>query len=380
MAVTPSADMTLQRSSRDPEAVRGRLSAWLADELSPRAKPEVELLAGIESNGMSSETVVLDVHRLKHGERVTKKYVARVAPAPEDLPVFPAYRLGDQFHAMRLARGLTDVPVPKVSHLEATGSVLGTPCFLMKRVDGVVPPDVLPYTFGDNWLFDASPEDRARLQRTSVEVLTKLHAIPDAATTFAFLDPAVTGHGGQTLPARILTKTKAWYDFAVEADANHARSPLVERGLAWLAAHLPAETEPVLAWGDARVGNMMYRDFEPVAVLDWEMASLGAREMDLAWMVFGHQVFQGIADMMGLPGLPDFLRADDVVATYEELSGVKVGDLTWWTLLAAVEWGCVFLRTSARQVHFGETERPEDPESVFYHRALLEGLLDEVGA
>lgn len=371
------ADMTLQRSSRDQAAVHDRLEEWLASVLPPGADPAVTLHEGIHTNGMSSETVLLDVEATEDGERRSRAYVARVAPAPEDLPVFPSYRLADQYDAMRLAAELTDVPVPAVRWLEPTGEVLGTPFFLMDRVDGAVPPDVLPYTFGDNWLFDADVAQQQALQRRSVEVLARLHGVPDAAGRFGFLDPAVAGHDGPTPLARNLAKTRAWYDYAA---SGFAPSPLLERGFAWLAAHLPAEGEPVLCWGDSRVGNVMYRDFTPAAVLDWEMATLGPREMDLAWMVFAHRVFQEIAEVMGLPGMPDFLRADDVRATYAEVTGVEVGELTWHQLHAAVQWGCVFLRTSARQIHFGEIERPDDPEAVFHHRPLLERMLDEVGA
>lgn len=373
--------MTLQRSSRDAEDLRARLTAWLAAELPPGAEPEVVIHEGIQTNGMSSETVLLGITSTEDGTRSTREYVARVAPAPEDLPVFAEYRLTDQYDAMRLAGELAGVPVPPVGLNEPTGDVLGTPFFLMERLDGAVPPDVLPYPFGDNWLFDAAPAQQQLLQSSSVEVLAKLHGIPDAATTFAFLDPAVTGHTGDTLIARNLAKTRAWYDYALTAPVGASpRSPLIERGLAWLEANLPADGDAVLVWGDARIGNMMYRDFRPAAVLDWEMATLGPREMDLAWMVFAHQVFQEIATMLGLPGMPDFLAVDDVVASYQESSGVEVGDLTWYLVHAAVNWGCVFLRTSARQVHFGEIEVPEEPESVFHHRPLLERLLEEVGA
>lgn len=375
------AEMTLQRSSRDQSAVHDQLEAWLTTVLPEGSDPKVKLLAGVDSNGMSSETVLLDVTTTEGGERVTRAYVARVVPAPEDLPVFEEYRLGDQYEAMRLAAELTDVPVPAVSWLEPTGEVLGTPFFLMERIEGIVPPDVLPYTFGDNWFHDATPEQQRHLQDTSVEVLAKLHAIPDAATTFAFLDPAVTGADGATPLARNLARTRSWYDFAQRADADSQPSPLIERGLAWLEANLPVdEGNPVLVWGDARIGNMMFQDFTPVAVLDWEMATIGPRELDLGWMVFAHRVFDTIATSLGVPGMPDVLRAEDVAATYTAASGVQVGDLTWYQLHAAVLWGCVFLRTSARQIHFGEIERPEDPESVFHHRPLLEAMLAEVGA
>jgi aminoglycoside phosphotransferase (APT) family kinase protein len=376
----PPADFSLQRSSRDPAAVRARLEGWLATVLPPGSDPAVTLHEGIQTNGMSSETVLLAITATEDGERSTKEYVARVAPAAEDVPVFPAYRLQDQYDAMRLAGELSGIPVPPVGLIEPTGDVLGTPFFLMGRLDGAVPPDVMPYPFGDNWLYDAAADQQDTLQRSTVEVLAKLHGIPDAATTFAFLDPAVTGHDGATSIARNLAKTRAWYDYALQAADGSPRSPLIERAFAWLEANQPAETEPVLVWGDARIGNVMYRDFRPVAVLDWEMATLGTREMDLAWLVFAHSVFQEIATAFELPGMPDFLTADDVVATYRELSGVEVGDLTWHQIHSAVIWGIVFLRTSARQVRFGEIEPPEDPESVMHHRPLFQRLLDEVGA
>ncbi|KAA1428024.1 phosphotransferase family protein [Nocardioides antri] len=374
--------MTLQRSSRDPAIVRERLEEWLASVLPPGADPEVTLHEGIQSNGMSSETVLLAITATEDGARVTTEYVARVAPAAEDLPVFPEYRLQDQYDAMRLAGELAGIPVPPVGLIEPTGEVLGTPFFLMGRLEGAVPPDVMPYTFGDNWLFDAAPEQQAALERNSIEVLARLHGIPGAAERFGFLDPAVSGHAGATPLARNLAKTRAWYDYAVAAAEGSPRSPLIERGLAWLEANLPADAagDPVLVWGDSRIGNVMYQDFAPVAVLDWEMATLGPREMDLAWMVFAHAVFQEIATMLGLPGMPDFLTSETVVATYQELSGVEVGDLAWFQVLAAVNWGIVFLRTSARQIHFGEIERPDDPEAVLHHRPLFERLLDEVGA
>ena len=107
--------------------------------------------------------------------------MARVAPTAEDVPVFPTYRLDHQFEVIRLVGELTDVPVPRVRWLETTGDVLGTPFFLMDRVDGEVPPDVMPYTFGGNWFADAPAEQQRELQDATVEVLAKLHAIPDAA-------------------------------------------------------------------------------------------------------------------------------------------------------------------------------------------------------
>src|SRR5690349_10815308 len=95
----PPADMTLQRSSRDPDVVRARLEEWLTTVLPEGSEPAVTLHEGIQTNGMSSETVLLAITATEDGERTTNEYVARVAPATEDIPVFPAYRLQDQYDA-----------------------------------------------------------------------------------------------------------------------------------------------------------------------------------------------------------------------------------------------------------------------------------------
>ncbi|GAB2988187.1 phosphotransferase family protein [Nocardioides montaniterrae] len=369
----------LQRSGRDVVALTGRMEEWLATLLPAGAEPEVAIRAGIEANGMSSETVVLDIAWTDPAAgsgtaRRTGEYVARVAPRTEDVPVFAAYDLTAQREAMRLVGELTDVPVPAVGWNEPTGEVIGSPFFLMERVDGVVPPDVLPYPFGDNWLFDASPTDQRTLQDTTVGVLARLHAIPDPATTFGFLAPRELG---ETLLGRNLAHVRVWYDWAVP---DIGSSPLVERALGWLEANLPATAEAVLCWGDARIGNTIYRDFSPVAVLDWEMVTLGPRELDVSWLVFAHRVFQSITEVMGLPGMPSFLAEDDVRATYEELTGTTLGDLTWYHLYNAVTWCVVFMRTGTRQIHFGEIERPDDIETLFHCKPLVEELLAQVGA
>jgi aminoglycoside phosphotransferase (APT) family kinase protein len=364
----------MQRSSREATNIPKALAEWLATELPKGAEPTVTMHTGIEANGMSSETLVLDASWTENGERHEGEFVARVAPAAEDVPVFPTYRLQDQFDAMRLAARYSDVPVPTVKWMEPTGDVLGTPFFLMDRVDGAVPPDVLPYNFGDNWLFDASAEEQRRLQDSTVATIAGLHGIVDAASTFKFLEADAAGDSPLR---RNLARTRAWYDFAV---VDGGPSPLIERGLNWLEAHVPDGTDTVLCWGDARIGNVLYRDFEPVGVLDWEMAAVGPREMDLAWLVFAHRVFETIAGSMELPGMPDFLREDDVRSTYAQATGVEVGDLTWYQLYDAVQWGIVFMRTGARQVRFGEIEQPDHVESLMHHRQLFELLLDETGA
>ncbi|WP_077085926.1 phosphotransferase family protein [Mycobacterium rhizamassiliense] len=364
----------LQRSSRDVTTLPSVMSKWLSTVLPEGANPEVTVESGIDSTGMSSETIILTARWQQDGRPVEQKLVTRVAPAPEDVQVFPTYRLDHQFDVIRKVGELTDVPVPPVRWLEPTGDVLGTPFFVMDYVDGVVPPDVMPYTFGNNWFADAPVERQRELQDTTVGVLATLHSIPHAENTFGFL---TEGQDGDTALRKHFNWVRGWYDFAVP---DIGRSPLLDRTFAWLEDNWPTEVdarEPVLLWGDARIGNVLYQDFKPVAVLDWEMVTLGPRELDVAWMIYAHLVFQELTSLAGLPGLPDVMREDDVRATYQKLSGVQIGDLNWFYVYSGVMWACVFMRTGARRVHFGETEKPDDVESLFYHAGLMKRLIGE---
>ncbi len=365
----------LQHSSRDVTTLPSVMAQWLSTVMPGGTTPDVTVESGIDANGMSSETIILTGKWAQDGQPTEQKWVARVAPSTEDVPVFPTYRLDHQFDVIRLVGELTDVPVPRVRWMENSGDVLGTSFFLMDHVDGIVPPDVMPYTFGGNWFADAPAEKRRELQDATVDVLAKLHSIPDAVETFGFLseiDPP-----GDTPLRRHFGWLKEWYEFAVP---DIGRSSLVETALAWLEDNFPtdvAATPPVLAWGDSRIGNVLYEDFRPVAVLDWEMATVGPRELDVAWIVFAHMVFQELAGLAGLPGLPDVMREEDVRSTYEELTGATLGDLKWFYVYSGVIWCCVFMRTSARRVRFGEIEKPDDVESLFYHASLLKRLLGE---
>ena len=363
----------LQRSGRDVSTIPAVLSEWLATQIG--TAPEITVESGVDSNGMSSETIILTGRFSQGGEPVEQRWVARVAPTDEDVPVFSSYRMDHQFDVIRMVGELTDVPVPRVRWIEPTGSVLGSPFFLMDHVDGIVPPDVMPYTFGDNWFADAPADKQRLLQDSTVEVIAKLHSIPDAAATFGFLSEA--DPPGDSPLRRHFNWLREWYEFAVP---DMGISPLVEAALTWLEDNFPAEAaaaEPVLAWGDSRIGNVLYQDFRPVAVLDWEMATVGPRELDVAWIIFAHMVFQELAGLAGMPGLPEVMREQDVRATYEKLTGILLGDLHWFYVYSGVIWCVVFMRTGARRVHFGEMEKPDDIESLFYHGGLLKRLMEE---
>jgi aminoglycoside phosphotransferase (APT) family kinase protein len=355
-----------QTSTRDRDTLRTHLQAWLTSRLPDSASPRITSFEIPSSNGLSSETVLLDVESDHDGTPRTDRLVARLAPPASAVPVFPVYDLDRQAQVMRLVATHTSVPVPVVRWSEPDPGPLGSPFFVMDRIDGLVPPDLLPYNFG-TWLSQADAADQRRLQDATIAVLAALHGIDDATTHFSFLRLAP----GSALAAHV-DDQRAYYRWV----ADGLRIPLLEQCFAWLEDHWPASEEPTgFSWGDSRIGNIMYRDFEPVAVLDWEMAGLGPPELDLGWLIFMHQFFEGVAAQFSLPGMPDFLRSDDVATTYESLTGHSPRDLEFYVVYAALRHGIIMSRIQRRAIHFGEATMPEDPNDLITHRAIIEEML-----
>lgn len=366
--MTISAEPSAERpttSTRDYELLRSQLEVWL-DERVPRVR--VSDLVVPASNGMSSETVLFDISAPETD--VPSRLVARIAPDPSADPVFPSYDMERQFRTMQMVAEHTEVPVPAVLWLEPGVGAIGAPFFVMERVDGIVPPDVMPYTFGDNWLFHASSADQQCLQRRAVEVVGALHQL-SADGPAAFL--AGPDDGQSHLRHHVLEQ-RAYYDWVV---ADGVRSPLIERGFSWLEEHWPEpQGNEAFSWGDARIGNMMFEDFTPVAVLDWEMASIGPPGIDLGWMIYLHRFFQDLAEDLGMTGMPTFFDRTVVAGMYEDATGNRPTDLDFFTGYAALRHAIVMFRITRRSIHFGEAVMPDDPDEAILHHAHLRRMLD----
>ncbi len=356
-------------SQADPEQLRGGFERWLRRR---HAGAEVVEAAVPSSNGMSSETLVVAADWDGQPHRM----VVRIAPQPHASPLFPRYDMGEQYLILQRLRAQPHPPaVPRVLWCEEDPEPLGAPFFVMDHVDGQIPPDVMPYNFA-SWLTEASVASRERLQHGTIEQLARVHAASPA--DFSFLDRC---RAGETALAAHVRHTRAYYEWA---RAGRSGAPLIDRTFDWLYEHWPADTAPsgghaaatVLSWGDARLGNVIYRDFAPVALLDWEMASLGPRELDIGWMIFFHRFFEDIAHSAGLPGLPDMLRSERVADMYTEFTGHRPVNLDFYVVYAALRQAIITIRVQLRASAFGQVELPENPDEMIMHRAALEGMLD----
>lgn len=349
-------------TTRDPEELAHRLTAWLDTRLPGARAVDVRVPA---SNGMSSETLLFDI---EHPEPPLRACALRLAADPAAYTVFPVYDIPRQYRTMRLVADRTDLPVPGVRWLEEDPGPLGAPFFVMERAEGRVPPDVMPYTYEGNWLHAATDAERAHLEEVSVALIARLHdQVPLPEVEFLTLP------GDGDALTRHVASQRAYYAWVVD---GVARSPLIESAFDRLTDLWPADPgEPVLNWGDARIGNVVYDGFDPVAVLDWEMAALAPREVDLGWTVYLHRFFQDLTVAFGQPGLPEFLRRDRVEARYAELTGHTPRDMEFYTLYAALRHAIVMLRIAYRQVHFGEVAVPADPDTLILHHGSLRAMV-----
>lgn len=392
-------------SRRSTDQLHRAIEEWL--EARPGlADVSVSEVVVPESNGMSSETVMVTASWSDDdtaGHPVEHRLVFRMAPDMTAMPIFEDYDLQTQFRVMADIARLSDVPVPEAIWYEDDPSRLGSEFFVMDRRDGDIPADVLPYNLGDSFLFDAPAADQHRLQTSSVGLLASLHSIVDPLGEFDYVARSVglavdstaltdestarvagTDSGSTSAAptgAECLTnhieRMRAHYEY-VKHDSRP--SPLVDRAFEWLDDNMPDPatiSDPVLLWGDSRIGNVIYRDFEPVGVLDWEMATIGPRELDISWMIFMHQFFEDVARQLGTPGMPAFMRRDDVVELYEELTGHRPTNMDFYRVVSALHHAIIMIQVAKRSIlfgggaAFGSEELPDDMDQLIMHRQLL---------
>ena|ERR1022692_638148 len=367
---SPGDKVKMTVSQRSVESLAAALQGWLADKLALPASPEVTNVRVPDTGGLSSTSVLFEADWISAGTRQHGAYVARIAPEHSAVPVFPRYDLNGQFELIGQVAARCSVPLPELRWNQPDGGPLGTAFFVMDQVDGQIPLDNPPYVF-TGWLLDAAPQERALLQRGSVGILAELHAIAEPADAFPSLRPP---RGVDALRWHV-DQQYDYYRWALADDGTQI--PIIERSLRWLEDHWPCDRGPdVLSWGDARIGNIIYSGFTPAAVLDWEMAAIGPRELDVSWFIFLHRFFQDIAEFFGLAGLPDFLRRSDVERAYSELSGYSLREMDFYLVYAALRHAIAMARVKRRMIHFGEDEVPGDVDDYVMHRASLEKLLD----
>ncbi|MFN2590249.1 MAG: phosphotransferase family protein [Actinomycetota bacterium] len=290
----------------------------------------VELTAepGPAFSGFSNETLLFDaLWTAAGGEPQTLGLAVRLEPSGHQ--VFPETLFETQVRVMS-ALAPTDVRVPEILWFERDRSVLGAKFFVMRKLHGRVPPDNPPYHVA-GWLHDVTPEIRERIWWNGLDAMARVHRLDPARLDLPPLDDSDARHALERA-----TDYVAWV-------LRGRPYPLVTDTLARVAAEVPERGEPsCLCWGDSRIGNVMYDDEgDVVAVMDWEMVTIGDPLADLAWFLL---LDRHHSEACGVPPLEGFPSHADTVARWEVATGRSAQDLSWWMLLGAARYAAILTR------------------------------------
>ncbi len=346
----------------DLEMLRTRLEEWLALRMPEARDVRVSGLERPGATGYSNDTLLFELAWRESGVVARQGRVVRLEP--RGVTVFPSYDLGLQARILEKLAA-TEVPVPQVFGFEPDAAVLGAPFYVMQRVEGRIPTDNPPYHMG-GWVTEIEPAEREALWWSGLEVLTHIHRLD-----WRGLDLFETPKRGETPLAHELAAYERFLAWA----ARGKPQPIAEAGVAWLRENAPDEPEPVVfSWGDARPGNMIFRDGRCVAVLDWEMADLRSPEADLAWWLF---LDRHHSEGVGRDRLRGFPSRAETVARYEKATGHHVRHLHYYEVFAAFRFAVIMIRVAQQLVAAGLIPPQSDLETNNIVTRLLGTLLAE---
>lgn len=274
--------MTVNESALPLEA----LADWLRQHVGAFEGPlQVTPLAGGQSN---------PTYRVNAGPH---RWVLRRKPA--GVLLASAHAIEREYRVMRALAG-SGVPVPQMHALCEDAGVIGSSFYVMDFVEGRV--------FADPALPGLSPNERSRVYDAMNEVIAALHRV----------DLSATGLSDYGRPSQYLTRQIERWTRQYRASETE-RIEAMEQLISWLPAHRPEGDETSLVHGDFRIDNLIFHPTEPrvLAVLDWELSTVGHPLVDLAYHVMAWRVtpteFRGLKGhdlaALGIPLEPDYLAA-----------------------------------------------------------------------
>jgi aminoglycoside phosphotransferase (APT) family kinase protein len=233
--------------------------------------------------------------------------VVRKKPPGKLLP--SAHAIEREYRIMRALRG-TEVPVPDALALCEDDAIIGTPFFVMRWVPGRIYWDPTLPELGSN-------DARRAFYSEYIRVLAALHKV----------DYAAVGLGDYGKASGFVVRQVERWSKQYQASRT-SEIPSMEALMQWLADNLPKTDETTIVHGDYRIDNLMFsvepgRETRAIAVLDWELSTLGHPLSDLAYACMGYRLnLPGRGGLAGVDvkslGIP---TEDEMVAEYCRLTG-----------------------------------------------------------
>jgi len=260
------------------------LDRFLKTVLPLEGEPRLAPIGG----GQSNPTYALDYPN--------RRLVLRKKPAG---PLLPSAHAIDREYRVMAALANTAVPVPRVLLYHGESDLIGTPFYVMERVEGRV--------FAEAALPGLSPAERRAMYRALALTLAALH---DVDWKKAGLEGF--GRTGNYFARQINRWTQQW------ELARFRNIPDLAALAEWLPRHIPEDDTVTLTHGDYRMGNVMFHPERPevVAVLDWELSTFGHPLADLAFHLLAWrsrpEEYGGIKGLdlaaLGIPDEAEFIE------------------------------------------------------------------------
>lgn len=236
-------------------------------------------------------------------EAGSRRCVLRKKPPGKLLP--SAHAVEREYRVMQ-ALAETAVPVCRMLLLCEDCEVIGTPFIVMEHVDGRV--------FHSPTLPGVQSSDRQAIYRDAIRVLAALHAV----------HPEEVGLGGFGKPGNYYARQISRWSRQYRSSETR-EIPSMDRLMEWLPENMPAGEITRVVHGDYRLGNMILHRSQPriVAVLDWELSTLGDPLADLSYNQMTHFLTSRRAQTLAendpeVTGIPSH---QDQLAQYCDLSG-----------------------------------------------------------
>ncbi|MGO9872744.1 MAG: phosphotransferase family protein [Acidimicrobiia bacterium] len=299
-----------------------RLRPWFAAHVD--GATDRPLQASLISGGRSNLT-----YSIGDG---TKEWVLRRPPLGHVLPT--AHDMAREYTVLAALAG-TAVPVPHTLAFCADDLVNDAPFYVMEKVDGVIlrTPDEFAHL---------SAEDARRCSECLVDVLVEIHAVEYHAVGLGEF-----GHPDGYVERQVRRWGEQW-ERSTSRDV-----PAIEELARRLRAARPVSPPPTIVHGDYRLDNTMLAADDPgriVAVLDWEMATLGDPLSDLGLFL----VYWG-RDQVSFAGSnpstrPDagFLSRDEIARRYADKSGRDISQIEFYEMLASYKLAIILEGIHAR--------------------------------
>ena len=288
-------------------------------------------------------------------ERGGTEMVLRRPPRP---PLPPSAH--DVLREARLLRALAETParVPEVLAVCEDPATIGCPFYVMERIEGEVIVSSVPSALD-------TPEERRGIAEQLIDALVEIHAV----------DWQLVGLEGFGKPTGYLERQLRRFGGLWELNKTR-EIPTIERVATWLAKRMPSSGPATIVHGDFRLGNTMFSAQAParlVAVLDWEMATIGDPLADLGylctmWTERDDPELGMREDLARITRQEGFPTRAELIERYEERSGRSMSDIRWYTTLAVWKMA-VFMEGNYKRAIAGTTDDP-------YLRQFGDGVLE----